>query len=237
MLAFDFVRFVINYFLLLIWIICNQIVKNCAVSYIHENDICGFLFKLNIERQNSAFKLSGSLIKIRQLFTGFSTLKLGTYLVEKIYIWSFTSTYYQWCRTQGGHWPPQYLADPLTLFQLGRADYPHLSLHTGTPNVFHLPASLLFALQSSVLVANRAQAPIYLIRVSFLYLNLKETNQCKFNYKNSVNFSWMMFEISYMYMILEKTPKWLILRINAKFECPPLFTYVSGRPSIESFYK
>ena len=29
---------------------------------------------------------------------------------------------------QGGHWPPQYLADQLALFQPGRADYPHLSL-------------------------------------------------------------------------------------------------------------
>ena len=26
----------------------------------------------------------------------------------------------------GGHWPPQYLADQLTLIQPGRADYPHL---------------------------------------------------------------------------------------------------------------
>ena len=38
----------------------------------------------------------------------------------------------QWCRNrggQGGHWPPpQYLADQLTLFQPGRADYPHLFL-------------------------------------------------------------------------------------------------------------
>ena len=37
----------------------------------------------------------------------------------------------QWCRNrggQGGHWPPQYLADQLTLFEPGRADYPHLLL-------------------------------------------------------------------------------------------------------------
>ena len=27
---------------------------------------------------------------------------------------------------QGGHWPPQYLADQLTLLQPGRKDYPHL---------------------------------------------------------------------------------------------------------------
>ena len=36
----------------------------------------------------------------------------------------------QWCRNrggQGGHWPPQYLADQLTLLQPGRADYPYLS--------------------------------------------------------------------------------------------------------------
>ena len=26
---------------------------------------------------------------------------------------------------QGDHWPPQYLADQLTLFKPGRADYPH----------------------------------------------------------------------------------------------------------------
>ena len=36
----------------------------------------------------------------------------------------------QWCRNrggQGGHWlPPPYLADQLTLFQPGRADYLHL---------------------------------------------------------------------------------------------------------------
>ena len=42
---------------------------------------------------------------------------------------------------QGGHWPPQYLADQLTLFEQGRADYPHLLLLAST-NVFHLPASL-----------------------------------------------------------------------------------------------
>ena len=29
---------------------------------------------------------------------------------------------------QGGHWPPQYLADQLTLFEPGRADYSHLLL-------------------------------------------------------------------------------------------------------------
>ena len=37
----------------------------------------------------------------------------------------------QWCRNrggQGGHWPPQYLADQITLFEPGRADYPHLLL-------------------------------------------------------------------------------------------------------------
>ena len=28
----------------------------------------------------------------------------------------------------GGHWPPQYFADQLTLFEPGRADYPHLLL-------------------------------------------------------------------------------------------------------------
>ena len=33
------------------------------------------------------------------------------------------------------------LADQLTLFQPGRADYPHLLL-LAPPNVFHLPASL-----------------------------------------------------------------------------------------------
>ena len=43
---------------------------------------------------------------------------------------------------QGGHWSPQCLADQLTLFQPGRADYPHLLL-LAPPNVFHLPASLL----------------------------------------------------------------------------------------------
>ena len=31
-------------------------------------------------------------------------------------------------RTGGGHWPPQYFADQLTLFEPGRADYPHLLL-------------------------------------------------------------------------------------------------------------
>ena len=37
----------------------------------------------------------------------------------------------QWCRNrggQGGHWPPQYFADQLTLFEPGRAEYPHLLL-------------------------------------------------------------------------------------------------------------
>ena len=41
--------------------------------------------------------------------------------------------YIQWCRNrggggQGGPWPPQYFADQLTLFEPGRADYPHLLL-------------------------------------------------------------------------------------------------------------
>ena len=41
---------------------------------------------------------------------------------------------------QGGYLPPpQYLVDQLTLFQMGRADYPHLM---PPPQVFHLPASL-----------------------------------------------------------------------------------------------
>ena len=31
-------------------------------------------------------------------------------------------------RGQGSHWPPQYFADQLTLFEPGRADYPHLLL-------------------------------------------------------------------------------------------------------------
>ena len=37
----------------------------------------------------------------------------------------------QWCRNrggQGGHWPPQYFSDQLTLFEPGRADYTHLLL-------------------------------------------------------------------------------------------------------------
>ena len=29
---------------------------------------------------------------------------------------------------QGSHWSPQYFADQLTLFEAGRADYPHLLL-------------------------------------------------------------------------------------------------------------
>ena len=42
---------------------------------------------------------------------------------------------------QGGHWPPQYLADQLTLFQLGEGRLsPPIS--TGPLNNFHLPASL-----------------------------------------------------------------------------------------------
>ena len=41
----------------------------------------------------------------------------------------------------GGPWPHQYLADQLTLFEPGRADYPPLLL-LAPPNVFHLPASL-----------------------------------------------------------------------------------------------
>ena len=43
----------------------------------------------------------------------------------------YAVNYYQWCRnwgSQGGHWPPQYFSDQLTLFEPGRADYPHLLL-------------------------------------------------------------------------------------------------------------
>ena len=42
----------------------------------------------------------------------------------------------------GGPWPPQYLADQLTLFDPGEG---RLSppITTGPPNVFHLPASLI----------------------------------------------------------------------------------------------
>ena len=41
----------------------------------------------------------------------------------------------------GGHWPPQYLADQLTLFQPGEG---RLSppITNGPPKVFHLPVSL-----------------------------------------------------------------------------------------------
>ena len=38
-------------------------------------------------------------------------------------------------------WHPQFLADQLTLFQLGGADYAH-HITTGTSNFLHLPASL-----------------------------------------------------------------------------------------------
>ena len=40
----------------------------------------------------------------------------------------------------GGPLAPQYFAEQLTLFEPGRADYPHLLLLP--PHVFHLPASL-----------------------------------------------------------------------------------------------
>ena len=40
----------------------------------------------------------------------------------------------------GGPWPPQYLADQLTLFQPGRADYPHL-LQLAPP--MFLPSSII----------------------------------------------------------------------------------------------
>ena len=45
----------------------------------------------------------------------------------------------QWCRNrggQGGHWPPQYFADHLTLFEPGRADYLHLLLLAPPPMFF-----------------------------------------------------------------------------------------------------
>ena len=51
--------------------------------------------------------------------------------MHKLYTKFLVSYYLQWCRNrggQGGHWPPQYFADQLTLFETGRADYPNLLL-------------------------------------------------------------------------------------------------------------
>ena len=54
------------------------------------------------------------------------------WLASKVPIYkSHAVNYLQWCRNrggQGGHWPPQYLVDQLTLFQPGRGDFPHLLL-------------------------------------------------------------------------------------------------------------
>ena len=44
-------------------------------------------------------------------------------------------------RGQGDRWPPQYLADQLTLFQSSKADYVSPPITTG-PKCFRLPASL-----------------------------------------------------------------------------------------------
>ena len=46
---------------------------------------------------------------------------------------------YRWC--QGCHWQPQFLADQLTLFQPGRADYSHQLLMV-LPNFVTFKASL-----------------------------------------------------------------------------------------------
>ena len=56
---------------------------------------------------------------------------LQKYKVEKILkgrLDSISSPSPRWCQYRGGHWPPQYFAEQLTLFKPGRADYPRLLL-------------------------------------------------------------------------------------------------------------
>ena len=61
---------------------------------------------------------------------------------------------FQWCRNWGAGGPlappPQYLADQLTLFQPGWADYAH-HYHWPPPKVFHLPASVFLQKCNQVL--------------------------------------------------------------------------------------
>ena len=66
-------------------------------------------------------KMCASWVLHKQLKSGRNSVQwcvLGAYVIK-------------WCRNrggQGGHWPPQYFADQLTLFEPGRADFPHLLL-------------------------------------------------------------------------------------------------------------
>ena len=58
----------------------------------------------------------------------------------------------------GGLLAPQYFEDQLTLFEHGRADYPHLLLLPPPPkkkNVFHLPAALKLKTRSDWFVKIR----------------------------------------------------------------------------------
>ena len=72
---------------------------------------------------------------------------------------------------EGPDWPLQYLADQLTLFQLGRADYPNLLLLAGTPNVFNLPATLTIMQIIPILKAKYLELKNRLGRCSYVLVN------------------------------------------------------------------
>ena len=137
-----------------------QFILPCLVNTIFYQRLLGCC-------ENRIISISGMLLQglLKLLWTVYSEGELWFCLKLKIFktlVWCQDSlkmswrkvvffshsklcTTVQWCRNrggQGGHWPPQYLVDLLTLFQPGEG---RLSppITTGPPKVFHLPAPLL----------------------------------------------------------------------------------------------
>ena len=101
----------------------------------HESERVSWASQLSLQALGSTWALCCSLLKYRRQ----NLLSLSLFLFNFHFIthlsmngmyrsltfeWNFPKAIctYQWCRNwggQGGHWPPQYLADQLTLFQPG----------------------------------------------------------------------------------------------------------------------
>ena len=92
----------------------------------------GVRIQINHSDANAAFcgESCNFVVNKKQIQTQWSFYIYAAYVGMPI-TFLFVSTYdMQWCRNWGAGGPlaPQYLADQLTQFQPGRADYPHLSL-------------------------------------------------------------------------------------------------------------
>ena len=127
------------------------------------------------------------------------------------------------------------------IFLLRSASYLQVFAHWNEVHtwleLFIFGHSFLCILQSSVLVSNRhLDSSRVLFRSTFEWNQSVQVLLLQFSY-------FFLDDVwNILHMTLETALKWLVLGVNAKFECPPRFTlplfiYFSGRPSIESFYR